>query len=127
MASLVLAVFMTAYLNMNTTPPTIDILPAHATAYCIEGVTKSGEYTREGICAGKEEWLGKTNIVYQKLPDGDIGKKIGEYECLDTGGTPGLNNGRVVDIWRPDLEECQEFMNLVYEDNCNGEVYIIVK
>lgn len=127
MASFLLAAFMAACLSMNDAPTTIDILPAHATAYCIEGITKSGEYTREGICAGKEEWLGKKIFVYQKLPDGNVGKLIGEYDCLDTGGTPGLNNGSVVDIWRPDLEECQEFMNLVYEDNCKGEVYIIVK
>lgn len=128
MAPLVLATISTLslYYNMMIESP-FDILPANATAYCIEGITKSGEYTRDGICAGKEEWIGKRILIFQKLPDGKIGEFIGEYEVKDTGGTDGLRNGTVVDIWKPDLESCQEFMNLVYEDNCYGKVYIIIE
>ena len=102
------------------------IQSGHATAYCVSGVTASGEITRDGICAGKDEWLGKTIILYQRLPDNKIGDQIGIYECLDTGGTPGLKEGRVIDVWCQDLDTCQEFMNLVYEDGCQGHVYIQV-
>lgn len=100
---------------------------AHATAYCLTGITASGEQTRDGICAAKREWLGKDIYIYQKLPGGEIGKFIGKYECRDTGGTNGLKTGKVIDIWRPDLESCQEFMNLVYEDGCKGRIYIRVE
>lgn len=102
------------------------ILSGYATAYCQCGVTASGEYTRDGICAGKDEWLGKTIILYQRLPNNKIGEQIGIYECLDTGGTPGLKEGKVIDVWCQDLDTCQEFMNLVYEDGCQGHVYIQV-
>ena len=102
------------------------ILSGYATAYCQCGVTASGEYTRDGICAGKDEWLGKTVTLYQRLPNNEIGEQIGIYECLDTGGTPGLKGGKVIDVWCPTYDECQEFMNLVYEDGCQGHVYIQV-
>ena len=102
------------------------ILSGYATAYCVSGVTASGEETRNGICAGKDEWLGKTIILYQRLPGNKIGDQIGIYECLDTGGTSGLKEGKVIDVWCQDLDTCQEFMNLVYEDGCQGHVYIQV-
>lgn len=121
MASLLLA-FITSF-NLYYVQP--EPLPVHATAYCVTGTTKSGEYTREGICAGKEEWLGKEILIFQKLPDGKMGKCLGKYEVLDTGGTEGLKNGKVIDIWKPDLDSCQEFMDLVYEDGCKGKVYIV--
>lgn len=97
-----------------------------ATAYCLHGTTTSGQYTRHGICAGKKEWLGKTAIIYQRLPDGSIGDLIGIYEILDTGGTTGLKTGKVLDIWTDNMDEAQEFMNLVYEDGCKGHVYFYV-
>lgn len=104
--------------------PQPELLSAHATAYCATGVTKSGKYTRDGICAAKQEWLGKTVVVYQRLPDDSVGEIIGIYEILDTGGTPGLKSGKVVDIWCPNLDACQAFMDRVYEDGCQGKVYI---
>lgn len=102
------------------------IMEAHATAYCVSGTTYSGQETREGICAGKKEWIGKTIIVYQKLPGGEIGDLIGYYECLDTGKTNGLKTGKVIDIWCPDLEACQKLMDRVYENGCKGKIYIQV-
>lgn len=108
---------------MNPQP---ELLSVHATAYCVTGTMASGQQTRSGVCAGKREWLGKQILIFQKLPGGEIGEYIGSYECLDTGGTPGLNNGTVVDIWCPDLEGCQEFMDRVYENGCQGRVYIQV-
>ena len=98
---------------------------AEATAYCIHGITASGTPTRMGICAGKSEWLGKTIIVYKRLPDGKIGDIIGIYECTDTGG-PGIASGKVIDIWCEDPDECQKLMDILYEDGCTGRVYLQV-
>lgn len=122
-----LAIILAAGLSVSS----IDIsssfvVSGYATAYCQCGVTASGEYTRDGICAGKEEWLGKTIALYQRLPDGSVGEFIGRYELKDTGGTPGLKNGKVIDVWCPDLDSCQEFMDRVYEDGCQGKCYIFV-
>ena len=99
---------------------------AHATAYCQTGTMASGQQTRDGVCAGAKEYLGCVIVVYQRLPDGSVGDYLGMWECLDTGGTDGLKNGTVVDIWQQDLESCQDFMDLVYEDGCQGKVYIQV-
>lgn len=92
------------------------------TAYCLPGITASGEPVREGICAtGKKEWIGKTIVLYQRLPDGNVGEIIGIYECKDTGC-----RSSVIDVWFPDLDKCQEFMNRVYENGCKGKVFIQV-
>ena len=34
------------------------MLKSRATAYCLDGVTASGQEVRKGVCAGKDEWLG---------------------------------------------------------------------
>lgn len=53
-----------------------------------------------------------------------MGEIIGIYECLDTGtGTEGFQQGYVIDVWCP-ADECQDFMNRVYEDDCHGRVFI---
>ena len=127
MSSLLLSYILAMTLAASSVNLSSSIIQSgHATAYCVSGVTASGEITRDGICAGKDEWLGKTIILYQRLPDNKIGEQIGIYECLDTGGTPGLKEGKVIDVWCQDLDTCQEFMNLVYEDGCQGHVYIQV-
>lgn len=88
----------------QTTPEMIDM---YATAYCINGQTATGCYTRTGICAGKREWFGKTLAVY--LDDnGKAGEFLGYYECLDTGGET-ISTGRVLDIWMPTENECFAF------------------
>lgn len=96
----------------------------HATAYCINGTTYSGDNTRIGICAMRKEEIGKTAIVYQRLPNNEIGEIIGIYEVKDTGQTKGLLDGNVIDIWCPDLDSCQDFMNRIYEDGCRGKVFV---
>lgn len=101
-----------------------EMIAGYATAYCDEGITASGEYTREGICAMKREWIGKCAIVYQRLPDNSVGEIIGIYEIKDTGGAKGIKDGKTIDVWKPDLNSCQDFMNRVYEDDCKGHVYI---
>lgn len=122
MVEWIFAVAVSLQTNLSRLQP----IEAHATAYCVTGVTKSGQITHDGICAAKEEWLGKYAAVFKRLPDNTCGEFIGIYEIADTGGTDGLKNGRVVDIWKPDLDSCQAFMNLVYEDDCEGKVFIFV-
>lgn len=96
------------------------LIPMRATAYCQTGYTASGEYTRYGVCAtGNRKLIGNVAVMYQRLPDGTKGKCIGTYEILDTGC-----KDNVIDVWKPDLTECQEFMDLVYEDECKGKIYV---
>lgn len=97
-----------------------------ATAYCLPGITASGVPVREGICAGGNKYFGKTIKIYQINKDGSQGKLIGTYDCLDKGGTDAIRKGYVIDVWRPDLNSCQEFMNLVYENGAKGKVYLEV-
>jgi len=102
------------------------MVKGYATAYCLQGITASGEETRDGICSGCKDYFGKTILLYQRLPDDSVGKLIGIYECLDTGSGRGIKKGTVIDVWCPDLEACQDYMDLVYEDDCKGGVYIVV-
>lgn len=91
----------------------------HATAYCLPGKTYTGKKVRRGICAtGRKEWLGMTALIYQRLPNGDPGDLIGIYEIEDTGCSQD-----VLDVWCEDLDSCQDFMDEVYKDGCQGKVF----
>lgn len=99
-----------------------QLIMMRCTAYCIHGTTASGTPTRIGICAtGKKELLGKTVILYRRLPDNEIGDYLGVYEVEDTGC-----NTNVIDIWQPDLDSCQKVMDSVYEQNAAGRIYVQV-
>lgn len=102
------------------------LVKGYATAYIGESeYTCTGDRVREGICGGCKEYLGKTIILYQRLPDDEVGQILGIWECLDTGtGTEGFQQGRVIDVYKPTLEECQEFMDLIYTNNAQGKVWI---
>lgn len=102
----------------------ITLIPARATAYCLPGITASGEPVREGICSGGSMYYGKTINIYQRMPDNSVGSLIDTYECLDKGGTDAIRNGYVIDIWQPDLEACHEYMKMVYMDGCQGKIYV---
>ena len=82
------------------------------TGYCDYGYTKSGQYVREGIVAGKKEWLGKTAYIWAVDEDGTIGEFLGIYEFLDTGyGINGsLKNGTSIDIWHPSKDAVWEWI-----------------
>lgn len=98
------------------------LIPMHATAYCLPGKTASGEPVRVGICAsGRKELYGKTVILYQRLPDGSVGKGLGVYEVKDTGCKE-----NVIDVWMPDLDWCDNFMRRVYLNGCKGRIYVQV-
>ena len=83
------------------------------TGYCDYGYTKSGEYVREGIVAGKKDWLGKICYIYEVNKDGTCGDLLGEYEFLDTGyGINGsLINGTSIDVWFPSKADVYQWMH----------------
>lgn len=99
----------------------------YTTAYCHGEITASGTPVRRGICAVKREWMGKTAIVYTCGRDGGIGELLGIYECLDTGfggdadgdGIGSIEEGKVIDIYFPTLEECRGWM-----EQTGGKVYV---
>lgn len=103
------------------------LIKGYATAYNgPTDTTCTGDKVRKGICGGCSEYLGKTIILYQRLPGDKIGACLGIWECLDTGpGTEGFQQGRVIDIWMPE-DECQDFMDLIYTNNAQGKVWIQV-
>lgn len=114
---------ITASIILNTKAPINSIQPklneGHATAYCLQGTMANGDNVHSGACAMHDKkLLGATVIIYQRLPDGSTGKQLGIYEVCDTGCKE-----NVVDVWMLDLEECQEFMDLVYEDGCKGNIF----
>ena len=96
------------------------------TAYCQGEKTYTGAKVRYGICAVKEEWIGKTALVYADC-DGKMGELLGIYECLDTGfggdadgdGIGSIQTGKVIDIYFPTIEECYQWMKLT-----DGRVYV---
>lgn len=99
-----------------------ELIKMQTTAYCLPGTTCTGNFVRNGICAsGRSEYIGKTVILYQRLPNGDIGDIIGIYEVLDSGCSK-----NVIDVWCEDLNACQDYMKRVYEDGCRGRVYVQV-
>ena len=80
-----------------------------ATAYCLPGTTASGCQTREGICAGKKEWLGLTAVVWTLDENGDYDEFLGFYDVLDTGSHKKIKNGECIDIYMPTYDECIKF------------------
>ena len=90
-----------------------------ATAYCLTGTTASGTYTTEyRTVAGKREWFGRGIHIW--LDDGDGIQKpenyLGYYIVEDTGGRP-IREGRVIDIYMPEYEDCKQFggRRIIYE------------
>lgn len=125
MIEILCGLFISAQVAMVKIPqPQPQLISGYATAYCDHGITASGDYTRDGICAMKKDYIGKCAVVYQRLPDDSVGEIIGIYEIKDTGGAKAIKEGKTVDVWKPDLNSCQDFMDRVYEDNCQGHVYI---
>ena len=103
-----------------------ELIKGFVTAYTgPTDTTYMGTKCRKGICGGCKEYLGKTIILYKRLPGDEIGEIIGIYECQDTGtGTKSFQEGKVIDVWQPDEESIQEFANLTWSDGCKGKVFI---
>ena len=103
----------------TTTVSANELAMGNATVYSLGGKTAMGTPVRYGICAtGNKAWLGKTCIVYQRLPDNTIGDVIGIYTIEDTGC-----KSNVIDIWCPrDLQKV--IINKTYEKGCKGRIWI---
>ena len=80
-------------MTANVYAKDIPVIQMKSTAYCLKGLTKTETQTRYGICAGKDEWLGKIIAVYENN-NGKIGKYLGHYVCEDTGGQA-IKSGKV--------------------------------
>lgn len=79
----------------------------YCTAYCVGTTTANGSKVHEGGCACNPR-LGQVAIVYTLE-----GEYLGIYECNDTGATNGLKKGTVIDIYRSDLDRCQQLMEQI--------------
>lgn len=112
-----IATCLIGFTSLANEEPTL--IKMHSTAYCLQGQTCTGEYVREGIAAsGRKDLIGKTIILYQRLPNNELGKGLGIFEVIDSGC-----GETIIDVWMPDLDACQEWMDLVYSNGCNGKVY----
>ena len=89
------------------------------TCYIEHGITASGIQTRNGIIAGRKEWLGMAAVLYEIKEDGTLGDFIGYYEFCDTGAgidTDGDGNGDTirtgnsVDVWQPNMKSARNWV-----------------
>lgn len=76
------------------------------TAYHHGKATATGQRPRRGICAVREEWVGKTALV---------------WKCTDSDGDGmgSIQEGRVIDMYFPTQEEVEEWMDVT-----GGRVYV---
>ncbi|MDD6825778.1 MAG: hypothetical protein PUE12_06625 [Oscillospiraceae bacterium] len=116
LTSLLTALVMSVPTSANTEIDIIKPVKVRCTCYTsTEGsITASGEHVREGIIAGKREWMHKTAILY----DLDM-NLIGIYEVKDTGAgmdTDGdgkgdsIKNGKSIDVYRNTLTRCYDWI-----------------
>ena len=85
------------------------------TAYCMGHHTANGSAVHEGGCAFSPDHIGDVAIVY--TIDGEY---LGIFEVNDTAGEDSaVTAGYVLDIYRTDLERCQEWM-----DNTGGFIFV---
>jgi 3D (Asp-Asp-Asp) domain-containing protein len=73
----------------------------HATAYCVTGITKSGVKVAPGHVAADPKVIPMGSMIYVDAP-----LMGGIYQVLDTGN---LVKGKIIDIFIPSYERCQEF------------------
>lgn len=96
------------------------------TAYCTGTTTASGTQVHEGVAAVNRQRMGLTAIVYEDTGNGP-GQILGIFECEDTGiggdsdgdGIGAIQEGKVIDIYRSDLDRAHEWMKLT-----GGSVYV---
>ena len=131
LTSLLTALIMSVPTSANTE---IDInKPVKVRCTCCAStagsITTPGVRVREGIIAGKREWMHKTAILY----DLDM-NLIGIYEFKDTGSgmdTDGdgkgdtIKNGKSIDVYRNNLSRCydwiKEYGDYVYLEIIDAE------
>ena len=121
-------------------PASTYMMLMNTTAYYHGQITYSGQAVREGIAAGKEEWIGEAAVIYEAIPRGDgyeAGDLLGVYEIQDIGygkssgdripskvrsdkdsrGT--IERGECLDIYRESYDRCVEWMK-----QTGGMVYV---
>ena len=78
-----------------------DFEDYHATAYCLQGRTASGEHVKSGIIAADPRVLPLGTVVHIRA-----GRYTGTYTVMDTGGRI---KGRHVDVYVPTYKEAKAF------------------
>ena len=78
-----------------------DFEDFHATAYCLQGRTASGEHVQQGMIAADPRVLPLGTVVHIRA-----GKYTGTYTVKDTGGRI---RGRRVDVYVPSYREAKAF------------------
>lgn len=124
-AALLIALIILRPLNVCAAEST-EAIKQETTAYCMGHTTASGTPVRYGVAAVNRARMGMTAIVYERTPDGP-GAILGYFECEDTGkggdadgdGIGAIQEGKVIDIYFPTLEECTAWMKLT-----GGKVYV---
>lgn len=104
-----------------------EVFRIMTTGYYHGQTTATGTKARPGICAVRREWIGKTALVWECKDSDTMGEFLGYWECLDTGfgadsdgdGIGSIQEGKVVDMYFPTLEDVQKWMGLT-----GGRVYI---
>ena len=117
--TLLIALGIVLSLNVNVKAAEFDTpQKIRCTVYTsTEGsITASGDEVREGIVAGKKEWMHSVAVLY----DLDM-NLIGYFEFKDTGAgidTDGdgkgdsIKNGKSVDVYRNTLDRCYEWVGM---------------
>lgn len=77
----------------------------YVTAYCVGHHTATGVPVHYGCMAVSKEHLGDAVLLY--TVDGEF---IDIFEGNDQGGTDAIREGRVVDIYFSDYQQCKDFM-----------------
>jgi 3D (Asp-Asp-Asp) domain-containing protein len=86
---------------MDSTPSAPVLEDFHATAYCVNGITKSGVQAALGHVAADPKVIPLGSMIYVDSPF--MG---GIYQVLDTGE---LIKGKIIDIFIPSYGLCREF------------------
>ena len=118
---MIILVFLSLFItiNLNLSASDIGLKKIRCTCYIINGITASGQETRDGIVAGRSEDLGKVAAIYRYNGDGSVGEFIGYYEFLDTGAGIDTDNdgegdsikkGLSIDIWKSDMVEVNDWI-----------------
>lgn len=118
---IIILIFLSLFItmNLNSNASDIGLKKIRCTCYIINGITISGQKTRNGIIAGRSEDLGKVAAIYRYNANESVGEFIGYYEFLDTGAGIDTNNdgegdsikkGLSIDIWKSDMIEAKDWI-----------------
>jgi hypothetical protein len=110
----IFCIFCALSIGAGTRVDTSNMQLMHTTAYYRGHHTANGSKVHIGGCSCNPH-LGDVAIIYTV-----DGQYLGMYECNDTGGTQGLQNGTVIDVYRKNLTQCETWMKIT-----GGKVYVL--